>query len=474
MTPTAVAAALALAAALGALAAALALRGRARAAAEATRLAGDADRRVLEARLAERDREVEGLRVERAQREEAAAHAAREARAESERRAALEARLEEERRAAAEKGALLDTAQARLGDAFRALSSEVLQAQAGQLLEMAKGAMEGLHEVARGDLGRRQEAIAALVAPVQESVSRLGERLGELERARVGAYAALQEQVRSLGEAQGVLRLEASRLVQALRAPQVRGRWGEVQLRRVVELAGMQAHCDFDEQEPLAGGRLRPDLVVRLPGGKSVAVDAKAPLAAYLEAVDALDDAVRRARLAEHARQIRTHVDRLASKGYQQHLPQTPEFVVLFLPGESFFAAALEQDPTLIETAAAAGVVLATPTTLIALLKAVAYGWRQEAVAEGARQVSALGAELFDRLATLGGHASRLGRELSGAVLAYNDLVGSLEARVLVSARRLRDLGAAPASAQIAVVQPVDEAPRHVRAPELQGSTEAA
>lgn len=395
-------------------------------------------------------------------REAALAESARELRSEAERRAALEARLSEEKRGSAEKAALLEEAKARLTDAFKALSAEALQAQGRQFLDLARASLEKFQAGAQGDLAQRQKAIADLVAPVKETVGKLGEKLSELERTRAGAYSELREQVRSLGEAQGQLRLEASKLVQALRAPQVRGRWGEVQLRRVVELAGMQEHCDFEEQETLVtgGGRLRPDLVVRLPGGKCLAVDAKAPLAAYLEAVEAVEEPVRRARLADHARQIRDHVARLSQKAYHEHLDQTPEFVVLFLPGESFFAAALEQDPSLIETAAEAGVVLATPTTLIALLKAVAYGWRQESIAESARLVAELGRELHDRLAVLGRHAARVGKELGGAVSAYNEFVGSLESRVLPAARRLKEHGAGSASAEIPGLEPVEELPR--------------
>jgi DNA recombination protein RmuC len=224
----------------------------------------------------------------------------------------------------------------------------------------------------------------------------------------------------------------------------------------------MQEHCDFEEQATLAAGagRLRPDLVVHLPGGKCLAVDAKAPLSAYLEAVEAVEEPIRRARLADHARQIRDHVAKLSQKAYHEHLSETPEFVVLFLPGESFFAAALEQDPALIESAAEAGVILATPTTLIALLKAVAYGWRQESIAESARRVAELGRELHDRLAVLGRHAARVGKELGGAVDAYNDLVGSLESRVLPAARRLKEHGAGSPSAEVPELEPIDEVPR--------------
>ncbi len=398
-----------------------------------------------------------------------AAAAADALRAEAERRAALEATLAEERRGAAEKAALLDSAQARLTDAFKALSADALQAQGRQFLDLAQASLEKFQAGAQGDLARRQTAIGELVAPVKETVAKLGDRLGELEKARVGAYAELQAQVRLLGEAQGALRQEAGKLVQALRAPQVRGRWGEVQLRRVVELAGMEEHCDFEEQHTVegTGGRLRPDLIVRMSNGRVVAVDAKAPLAAYLDACEAADEPTRRARLADHARQVRDHVAKLAQKQYQEHIGVTPEFVVLFLPNEGVLYAALEQDPQIPERAIEAGVLLATPMTLVGLLKAVALGWREEAIAESARKVSELGGELYERLAKLGEHVERLGKSLGGSVKAYNDFVGSLESRVLVSARKFRELGAGPASARIAELSGVEELPRSTLAPEL-------
>ncbi len=329
-------------------------------------------------------------------------------------------------------------------------------------LQLARSALDEQRARAEGDLDRRQASVAEVVGPVRDSLSRLEGRLGELERARIGAYSELREQVRALGEAQGQLRSEAANLVKALRAPQVRGRWGELQLRRVVELAGMQDRCDFVEQPVLqrADGRSRPDLVVKLPGGRQVVVDAKAPLAAYLDALEAGSEDVRRARLADHARQIREHVFALSRKAYWEGLDPAPEFVILFLPGESFFSAALEADPGLIEAGASRDVVLATPTTLIALLRAVAYGWRQEAVAENAREVSALGRELHDRLGTLSGHVSRLGKQLGGAVEAYNRAVGALESRVLVSARRFSTLGASRPETEIPVVEALEIAPR--------------
>ncbi len=450
----------------------LALRGQlaaAREAAQAQVIQAQAQGAALEARLTDRDRRIEELRNETARREEETALAVRALRAESERRAALEAMLAEERKSGEEKLRLLDEAREKLSDAFKALSAEALRGASDSFLQLARTSLEKYQETAKGELEKRQLAIAELVAPVRESLAKLDGKIGDVEKGRVEAYASLTQQVRSLAETQAQLRSEASNLVKALRAPQVRGRWGEIQLRRVVEMAGMLAYCDFTEQESVSTeeGRVRPDLVVRLPAGKSVVVDAKAPLAAYLDAVEAADEATRQLKLAEHARQVRNHVLALSRKSYWDQFQPAPEFVVLFLPGETFFSAALEQDPSLIEAGAAKNVVLATPTTLIALLKAIAYGWKQEKLAENAREISELGRRLYERLADMGGHLARLGRNLGTTVDAYNSAVGSLESRVLVSARRFKELEAAGVEKEIEPLEPVERVPRQLQAPEL-------
>ncbi len=395
--------------------------------------------------------------------------AARAAEERSGRVAELEARLDLERAAAAEKLALVDDARAKLSDAFKALSADALRATSASFLELARTSLEKYQEGARGDLDKRERAIAELLSPVKESLGKLDQEIRTIEKAREGAYGAVTAHLRAMAEAQGELRTEAANLVRALRAPQVRGRWGELQLRRVVELAGMIDHCDFHEQQSADGdgGRQRPDLVVHLPGGRNVVVDAKAPLQAYLEAVEAKDEATRRARLADHARQIRDHVQALSRKAYWELFKPAPEFAVLFLPGESFYAAALEEDPALLEAGVEKRVIVATPTTLIALLKAVAYGWRQEAVAENAEVVASLGRELYKRLSDLGTHFAKLGRLLGQTVGAYNQAVGSLEARVLPTARRFEELSAAPGDAELPQLDAVEASPRPIVAPEL-------
>lgn len=357
----------------------------------------------------------------------------------------IQARLEAERTAAAEKQALLERAEMKLGDTFKALSADALKGASEQFLHLAKSSLAAHTEEAKGDIEKRKTAIETLVKPVADSLGKFEQRIGEIEKAREGAYAELKEQVRTLGLGQIGLQKETASLVKALRQPTGRGQWGEMQLRRVVELAGMQEHCDFTVQTTTTtdeGKRLRPDLVVMLPAGKTIVVDAKTPMDAYLNALEATDDLSREQFLTQHAVQVRTHIQQLSSIKYTEQFADTPEFTVLFLPSESFFSAALQADPGLIERGVEQGVILATPTTLIALLRAVAYGWRQEALAENAKEISALGRVLHERLAKLSDHFGKLGNSLNSTVDHYNRAMGSYETRVMTSARKFEELKA--------------------------------
>ena len=376
--------------------------------------------------------------------------------------------LRNERRSSQAREQALMSAEQQLRDSFQALSAEALQNNNKFFLELAQRTLGEQHEEAARLLEAREKAIDAMVKPVAESLSKVDTKLTQIEKERHGHYSALVTQLKAVSESHERLHLETSNLVTALRAPSVRGRWGEMQLKRVVEMAGMLEHCDFSEQVSVSGGddggRLRPDMIVHLPGGKHVVVDAKVPLEAYLDAHEASDEATRKKRAKDHARQVRQHMTQLGGKAYWNQFEATPEFVVMFLPSESIFSAAFEQDPNLLEFGVDQHVIVSSPTTLIALLRAVAYGWQQEKLAENAAKISQLGRELHDRVATLAGHFHKLGRRLDGAVAAYNDAVGSLESRVLVSARRFSELGAG-SSANIDELEVVDHRSRPLRAP---------
>ncbi|MGZ4481992.1 MAG: DNA recombination protein RmuC [Gaiellales bacterium] len=381
---------------------------------------------------------------------------------------AMRAELVHQRAASEARVQAIAEANQQLTDTFRALSADALQSNNRQFLELARESLGRFQVEAKGELEKREKAVEQLVAPIRESLTKVDGQLERLDRDRVRTQSTLQEQLRTLAESQDKLRGQTGALVAALRQPHVRGRWGELQLRRVVEMAGMLAHCDFTEQTTVSsdGQTLRPDLVVNMPGGKHVVVDAKAPLTAFLDAHEAHDDEARRAHLQTHARLLREHIRKLSAKSYWAQFESAPDFVFLFLPGEHFLNAALEADPSLIEQGVSQSVLIATPTTLIALLRAVAYGWQQEKVADSARAVSELGRELHERLAKLADHVQVVGRRLNSTVDAYNAAVGSFEGRVLVSARRLSEHGVVPAGKEIAMVEPIDVHARSVQAAE--------
>jgi DNA recombination protein RmuC len=386
----------------------------------------------------------------------------------------LESDLERERAVHAERLKAYHEAEARLRESFQALSAEALNSNNQAFLQLAETRLQQSRAQATADIDARKKAVEELLAPMKKTLEHVDREIKDAELRRTQTSAELVEKLRAIDAVGQDLKSQTARLVDALKSPGVRGRWGELQLKRVVELAGMLEHCDFDEQQTICAPaidvdgdrRLRPDVIVNLPGGKHVVIDAKVPLDAYLKALEASDEAGRQVFLVEHARQVRAHLTQLAAKGYAAHVQPSPDFVVMFLPGEMFFSAALQQDPSLIEFGEKR-VILASPTTLIALLRAVAYGWQQEAMEENARKISELGRLLYEATRKLGEHFETLGARLKGALDAYNSAIGSLEGNVLVKARRFKELQAANGGAEITALEPIDRVPRMLQAVEL-------
>ena len=387
----------------------------------------------------------------------------------------LETRLEAEKQNLKQQMALIEESKKTLLESFQSLSAESLKSNNQAFIQLASQSFEKLNQQSKSELEKRQEQIEMTVRPIKESLERFDNKINEVEKLRIEAYSGIKEQFIGMKETQEKLKLETSNLVKALRAPQVRGRWGELQLRRVVEMAGMLDHCDFYEQVSVGdeSGRLRPDLIVKLPGGKNIVVDSKAVISSYIESSQSEDEAEKREKLMDHSRHISERVTELSKKSYWDQFENSPEFVVLFLPGEAFFSSALEINPSLIEQSVDQKVIIATPTTLIALLKAVAYGWKQTSLAENAREISDLGKELYKRISILSESFADLGKKIGGAVDSYNRSLGTLESRVLVTARRFHELKAMSGDEEIESMVPVDKAVRAIQAVELLSIPEA-
>jgi len=436
---------------------------------EATQLRGQLLEAVQRsATLEERARNADELRGTIREREKEISRLGEESSKARERAAEMHTRLEEEREQSQEKLKLVTEAQRALELSFKSLSADALKSNNQSFLDLAKTALSEFQQGARNDLDKRQVAIDALVAPVKASLDKVDEKIGALEKAREQAYGEMRQQFTQMAEVQNQLRDETGNLSRALRQSHVRGRWGEIQLRRVVEMAGMMLHCDFVEQQAGDGddGKLRPDLIVKLPGNRQIVVDSKAPIAAYLEAHEASTDEMRKVKILLHAQHMRRHLDSLAKKSYWDQFQPTPEVVVMFIPGEAFYSAALEADPELLDSGFGQNVIIASPASLMALLKAASYGWRQEAIADNAREISQLGQELHSRLATMADHLVRVGKSLGSATESYNSAIASFETRVLVSARKFKELGATSQEAEIIELRAVEGGVRRLQSPD--------
>ncbi len=383
----------------------------------------------------------------------------------AEKQAKVEAltKLDEARKGFEEQKALIETMKKEMTDTFNALSSAALKSSSEDFLRLASESLGRVVTDTKGRLGEHQAAMDGMIKPLYETLKRYEDQIKTMEEGRHKAYGSLEEQLRSLASTQESLQKETSNLVSALRKPQVRGRWGEMQLRRVAELSGMSMHCDFTEQQSVdtEKGRIRPDMIVHLPLDREIVVDSKVSLEAYLDTVNAATEDEKRARMEKHAQQVRTHMNKLASKDYWSQFKSSPEFVVLFIPGESFLSAAVEVDNSLIEDGIQKKVIIATPTTFIALLRAIAYGWRQEQITKNAQEISDLGRQLYERMVTLVQHFENVGKSLEKAIGSYNRAVGSMESRVLPSIRKFRELGVTGAE-EMPILEQVDQVPRNL------------
>jgi DNA recombination protein RmuC len=408
----------------------------------------------LRERLQEREQEIKVLREE--------ITALKQVRVE------LGTTLYKERQAMEEKLALLNEAAQKMEEAFKVLSAECLKSNNQQFLDLAKATLEKYQSEAKGELEQRQKAVEGTIAPLKEALDKYVQQVQVMEMSRQQAYGSLSQHLEIMALTEKQLQQETGNLVKALRSPQVRGRWGEITLKRVAELAGMSEHCDFFEQESAQAeeGKVRPDMLVRLPNKKLVVVDSKAPLQSYLDSLESPSEEERKTKLRDHARLIQSHMQKLSAKHYWNQFPEAPEFVILFLPGENFFSAALEQNPYLIEEGVNQRVILATPTTLITLLRAVAYGWRQEALAENAEAISEMGKTLYERLIRVAVHFAELGRNLDKSTHSYNEAIGSLESRVLPAARRFKELGIS-SKTNVPELRPVEKKARNFQSPEF-------